>query len=378
MDAMPHDIAKRPYKVLLIDLARSYGGAEVRTQTQATALESAVQGCAVAVLHGSPLHERLTKLGVPCEVLAFGRGSPALALKLRAIIKRGGYHIIDAHNVQSILWGHWAAWLAGVRGCVATIHSDYGAEYPNLKGKFYEGVLRLNRLIARQYITVTETLQSKAERQGLGERATLIHNAVPIPPLPLPEPDHALRAAWNAAPDDFVIGIVARLKPVKGHRYLLDAMAQVRDLPVKLVIIGEGPLHAELTAQVQALGIADRVHFAGFREDVLSLLPSLDCVCMASLSEALPYAVLEAASYARPLLCTAVGGLATLLQEGVTARLVPAQDSAALAEGIRQLTADRQSARQLGMNAYQMVAERFSQTVMLKKILQVYDKAIGI
>ncbi len=370
--------AKRPYKVLLIDLARSYGGAEVRVQTQAVALESATMGCAVAVLRGSPLHERLTKLGVPCEVLESGRGSPALSLKLRTIIKRGGYRVVDAHNVQSILWGHLAARLAGVRGCVATIHSDYGAEYPNLKGKLYEGVLRLNRLIARQYINVTETLQSKAERQGLGKRATLIHNAVPIPSLPLPEADHALRAAWGATPDDFVIGIVARLKPVKGHRYLLDAMAQVRDLPVKLVVIGEGPLHAELTAQVQTLGIADRVHFAGFREDVLTLLPSLDCVCMASLSEALPYAVLEAASYARPLLCTAVGGLATLLQEGVTARLVPAQDSAALAEGIRSLVTDPQSARQLGINAYQMVAERFSQTVMLKKILQVYDKAIGI
>ena len=369
---------RRPYRVLLIDLARSYGGAEVRVQTQASALLTATEGCAVAVLDGSPLHERLSRLGVPCEALTARRGSPALAWQLRAVIKRGGYGVVDAHNVQSIFWGHLAARLAGVSGCVATIHSDYGAEYPNLKGVFYESVLRLNRLFAREYITVTETLQRKAERQRLAERATLIHNAVPIPPLPLPGPDPALRAAWRAAPDDFVIGSVARLKPVKGHRYLLEAMAHVRDLPVRSVIIGDGPLRAELEAQAAALGIAERVHFAGFCEDVPRLLPSLDCLCMASLSEALPYAVLEAASYARPLLCTAVGGLATLLEDGVTARLVPAQDSAALAAGIRELASDRARARQLGLNAYRMVAERFSQAAMLGSILQVYDRAIGL
>lgn len=369
---------RRPYRVLLIDLARSYGGAEVRVQTQASALLTATEGCAVAVLRESPLHKRLASLDVPCVTLESGRGSPALVLRLRNVVKRGGYRVVDAHNVQSIFWGHIAARLAGVSGCVATIHSDYGAEYPNLKGVFYESVLRFNRLLAREYITVTETLQHKLMKQGLGKRATLIHNAVPIPPLPPPAPDPALRTAWRAAPDAFVIGIVARLKPVKGHRYLLDAMAHVRDLPVHLVVIGDGPLRAELEAQAAALGIAERVHFAGFCDNVPRLLPSLDCVCMASLSEALPYAVLEAASFARPLLCTAVGGLATLLQDGVTARLVPAQDSAALAAGIRELVSDRERAQQLGLNAYRMVAERFSQAAMLKSILQVYDRAIRL
>lgn len=368
---------RRAYKVLLVDLARSYGGAEVRVQTQAMALQTATAGCAVALLRHSPLHERLVRLNVPCHALESGRASPALISRLRTIIKQGGYDVVDAHNVQSIFWGHLAARLAGVRGCVATLHSDYGAEYPNLKGALYEGVLRLNRLMAREYITVTETLQAKLERQGLGGRATLIHNAVPIPPLPLPEPDQALRATWGAAPEDFVIGIIARLKPVKGHRYLLEALAQVCDLPVRLIVIGDGPLRSELEAQAASRGIAERVHFAGFRDDVPRLLPSLDCVCMASLSEALPYAVLEAASYARPLLCTAVGGLATLLEDGVTARLVPAQDSAALAQGIRHLATQRDFAHQLGKNAYEMVAARFSQAAMLEKILQVYDRAIS-
>ncbi|MCS6871574.1 MAG: glycosyltransferase [Anaerolineae bacterium] len=368
---------RRAYKVLLVDLARSYGGAEVRVQTQAAALQKATEGCAVAVLRGSPLHERLSRQNVPCVALESRRASPALVLRLRAVIRQNGYSVVDAHNVQSIFWGHLAARLAGARGCVATLHSDYGAEYPNLKGALYESVLRLNRLMAREYITVTETLQAKMEQQGLGRRATLIHNAVPIPPLPLPEPDHALRSTWRAKPEDFVIGIIARLKPVKGHRYLLEAMAQVRDLPVHLVIIGDGPLRTELETQAAALGISNHVHFAGFCDDVPRLLPSLDCVCLASLSEALPYAVLEAASFARPLLCTAVGGLATLLEDGVTARLVPAQDSAALAEGIRQLATQRDFARQLGMNAYQMVAARFSPTAMIEKVLQVYDRAVS-
>ncbi len=367
---------KRPYKVLLVDLARSYGGAEVRVQTQAAALMTATAGCGVAVLANSPLHERLTQMGIPCEVVDVSRASPALAMRLVDIIRKGGYQIVDAHNVQSILWGHIAARMAGVVGCVATIHSDYGAEYPGLKGRVYEGVLGVNRAIARQYINVTEVLQAKSESQGLKDRATLIYNAVPIPALPLPAPDHALRASWGVAPNQFAIGIVARLKPVKGHTYLIDAMAEVRDLPVKLIVIGDGPLLGELEAQAKARGVADRVHFAGFRDDILKLLPSLDAVCMASLSEALPYAVLEAASYARPLLVTKVGGLATLLEHQKTAYMVPAQSSVALAEGIRWFVTHPDDAKALGMAAYEMVKAKFSLDKMIQQTLAVYDRAL--
>jgi len=370
-------VAKRPYNVLLVDLAQSFGGAEVRVLTQAAALQQVVANCRVATLERSALHQRLQAQGLPYELIRAGRASPQMALELRNIIRHGNYRVVDAHNVQSVLWGHLGALLAGSPGRVTTIHSDYGGEYPGLKGRVYEGVLWINRRIARQYITVSEVLQDKAQRQGIGSRSTLIHNAVPIPPLPLPVKDPALLAAWGFSPDDFVVAIIARLKPVKGHTYLIDAIAQLRDMPyIKLVILGDGPLLPDLEAQVKSCGVTDTVRFGGFREDITQLLPSIDCVCMASLSEALPYTILEAASYARPILATAVGGMAALLDDGKTARLVPPRDPAALAQGLRWLANNPDDAQRIGLAAYDLVRQSYSVDVMIERILQVYDKAL--
>ncbi|NDJ86729.1 MAG: glycosyltransferase [Chloroflexi bacterium] len=367
----------RDYRVLLVDLAKGFGGAEVRVLTQAGALQGVVQECKVATLQGSVLHARLQEEGLPHEVLTVSRSSPRLLLVLRGLIQRGGYQIVDAHNVQSILWGHLAAVLAGARGRVATIHSDYGREYSGLKGRFYEAVLWLNRRVVRQIINVTEVLQQKSEQAGDGHRSTLIHNAVPVPPHPYEGQNTQLRNELGVTETDFVVGKIARLKPVKGHKYLIEAFTHLSDRPdIKLVIVGDGPLEAELKAQVEALSLQERVVFTGFRTDIPQVMQAVDCVCMASLSEALPYTVLEAASYARPLLVTEVGGLATLLANGETAIMVPARDPQALAEGIRRLVEDPGMARQLGVAAYEMVRDSFSVDVMLESILEVYDQAV--
>jgi hypothetical protein len=367
----------RPYRVLLVDLAKTFGGAEVRVLTQARALQGSVAHCEVLTLRDSALHARLQQEGLPHQTVAAGRANPGILFEVRSLIQRGGFQVIDAHNVQSILWGTFAAALAGAKGRVATIHSNYGAEYPGLKGVFYDGVVTTSRAVVKHYINVTEVLQEKAAQEGYGARSTLIPNAVPVPPEPLRHKDTRLYGGWGFQANDFVIGILARLKPVKGHTYLLDAFGQLNDLPhVKLLVVGDGPLEPELKAQAAALGIQDRVVFTGFRQDIPDILQSIDCMCLASLSEALPYAVLEAASYARPLLVTEVGGLKTLLKHENTALMVPPQDAAALAKAIRWMLAQRESTVQIGVNAYDMVRNSFSVDTMIASILSVYDKAI--
>lgn len=370
-------MSTRPYNVLLVDLAHAFGGAEVRVLTQARALQERVRVCRVAVMKDSPLHVRCEAEGLPCEILDLGRSNPALILALQDLITRRNYSVVDAHNVQSILWAHWAAALAGAPGRVATIHSDFGREYPGPKGWFYDGVLRLGRMVARQYITVTEVLQEQAIARGDAQRSTLIYNAVPVPPEPLQQVVHDQRATWECTDDDFVLAIIARLKPVKGHRYLFEAMASLSDLPrVKLLVVGEGPLLPELETQVAALGLQERVYFAGFQQDIPAILRNVDALCLPSLSEALPYVVLEAASYARPMLVSQVGGLATLLTDRQDALLVPPQDSQALANGIRWLVDNPEPARQLGLEAYDLVKRKFSVDTMIEQVLAVYDRAL--
>ncbi|MHB8626584.1 MAG: glycosyltransferase [Aggregatilineales bacterium] len=369
---------KRSYSVLLVDLAKTYGGAEVRVLTACQALQNRTAVCRVATLEGSALHARLQARDLPFELIKVSRSNPRLMLELRNLIKRGSYQIVDAHNVQSILWGHLAAKLAGAKGRVATIHSDFAKEYPGLKGRGYAAILSIDKWLARQFINVTEVLQARSQANGTADRSSLILNAVPVPETIPTVKDDVLRAEWGFTPGDFVVGIVARLKPVKGHTYLIDALAKLADFPqVKLLILGDGTLREALEAQANERNVADRVCFTGFREDIPRVLESLDCVCMASLSEALPYAILEAAAYARPILATAVGGMATLLTDYKTARLVPARDPAALAEGLRWIVTHPDDARQMGINAYHMVRQSCSVQTMIEKTLQIYDKALA-
>ncbi|GAB4571221.1 MAG: glycosyltransferase [Anaerolineae bacterium] len=368
---------RRPYRVLLVLLSQTFGGAEARVLAQAQAFQDRVERCAVAVLKNSPLHRRLQQMGLPVEPIGSGRGSPVTLFAIRRIIKAGGYNVVDAHNVQSILWGHLAAWLSGVQGSVTTVHSDFGKEYPGLKGQLYEAVLALDRYLTDQYVTVTEVLQHKIEQQGDANRSTLIHNAVHVPPEPFAGVDPAQRRAWGFTGDDFVVAIVARLKPVKGHRYLFEALAHLHDLPqLKLLVAGDGPLRDDLEALAHQLQIADRVHFAGFVRDIPDLMRAVDVVCLASLSEALPYVVLEAAACARPLLVTRVGGMATLLEHQVNAVLVPPGDSLALAEALRWMVAHPERTRQLGLAAYDLVRQSFSVEQMVTRVLGVYDRAM--
>src|SRR5258706_3685475 len=224
-------MSKRPYNVLLVNLARLYGGAEVRVLTLAAALQDSVENCSVAVLQGSALHVRMQKANLPFVSIPMTRSNPRLLPALRNIIRHGNYQIVDAHNVQSILWGHFSGFAAGAKGRVTTVHSDFGAETAGIKGKFYESVLLLDRLLARQFVNVTEVLQIKAGKHRLGARSTLIPNAVAVPEPVTTETDFTIRKEWGFENTDFVVGIVARLHPIKGHAYLIEAMTLLADLP---------------------------------------------------------------------------------------------------------------------------------------------------
>lgn len=363
---------KRDYRVLLVDIAKSFGGAEVRVLTQARALQDRVAGCDVAALDGGMLQERLRAENLPHIALKSGRGSPAMLAELRGIMAERGYRVVDAHNVQSILWGMWAAQAAGVPRRVATIHSDFAAEYPGGRGRLYAGVLALTQPVVSHTINVTEVLQKQSEARGQGATSTMIPNAVPVPDAPLQGRKNEMAAAWGFGEDDFIVAIIGRLVPVKGHRYLLEALPHLPKR-VKLLVVGTGPLEDDLREQVSQLNEDERVVFTGFRQDVPDILQNVDAVCMASLSEALPYVILESASYARPLVVTSVGGLKTLLRDGETALMVPPEDSSALAEAIARLANDPALPQQLGDAVYTMVKERFSLERMMQDILTVYD-----
>lgn len=172
---------------------------------------------------------------------------------------------------------------------------------------------------------------------------------------------------------------VGNLYPVKGHRYLVSALARL--LPkypgIELAIAGRGDEESALRAQARAEGVADRVHLLGLRDDVGALLAAADLFVHPSLAEGLPLAVLEAMFAGRPVVASAVGDLPTVLARGSAGRLVPAGDPVALALGIDDLLKDPGYARSLADRARARAGAEYTIARMVDRYEALYLRVLG-
>ena len=167
------------------------------------------------------------------------------------------------------------------------------------------------------------------------------------------------RDSLGLSPDDFVIGTVGSLTNVKGHEVLLTALAAVRfdKSPPRLLIVGDGPLRGYLEQRAAHLGLADRVHFIGFRTDIAELLAAMDLYVCASLSEGMSNALMEAMAAGLPLISTNVGDHAALIRDGVDGFLVPPGEARSLATAIIRMAASSSVREEMGRHARQRITD---------------------
>jgi glycosyltransferase involved in cell wall biosynthesis len=175
-----------------------------------------------------------------------------------------------------------------------------------------------------------------------------------------------------------IIGSVAGLKPIKGHRYLLEAAAKIMkaDARVHLVLVGDGELRDEISAQAARLGIDKRTRLLGDRLDSAQLAAAFDIAVLASLSEGLPNAVMEAMAAGTLVVATAVGGAPELIKDGETGFLVPPADVAMMGERIGFALARAEQCNLIAMRGRRFVIERFGMERMVAAVERLYDEII--
>jgi len=199
----------------------------------------------------------------------------------------------------------------------------------------------------------------------------VIHNG--IAPIPLndfvesPVFDHCC----------FNVGVVGRIDRVKGHIFLLKALEMLSDLEkLQLHILGRGPLEYELKEYCISHGLNSRVRFWGFHEDIHRYMFSLDILVVPSLSEGLPYTVLEAMYLRVPIIGSAVGGLREILESEQNALLVPPRDHERLARSIRRLHDDLGLREKISRRAFLDVTSRFMMDKLCRRYIEVYREAM--
>jgi len=189
-------------------------------------------------------------------------------------------------------------------------------------------------------------------------RVLTIANGVFAPDFSHPAP---LRADLRLAEQDVLIVAVGNLYPVKGHRYLIEALGLLRERHPRahVAIVGRGELHDALHTQARSAGVGDRVHLLGFRPDVGSVLAAADVFAMPSLSEGLPLALLEAMRAGLPIIASDVGGIRTALANGEAGQLVLPGDPQDLATALDWILSQPSVAAGLGARAETRAVEEY-------------------
>jgi len=203
-------------------------------------------------------------------------------------------------------------------------------------------------------------------------KIAVVYNGISAP-KERPSVDANLRAQLLADARALVL-VPARLDPLKGHRFLLQAAQQLER--VHVVVAGDGPERGRLEALAVKLGIASRVTFLGFRQDVSQLLACADVVVLPSLVEGLPLAVLETMAAVTPLVATAIGGTDEAVVDGVTGLLVPPRDAAALAAAIERVLENPEEAHRRAEAAAARVATEFSAQKMVESVESIYEELL--
>lgn len=289
--------------------------------------------------------------------------------RIRSILRRGRFDILNTHSRRDTLLAGAAARLAGTPLIVRTRH------LANRPGS----------LLSYTVVPHRVTTASDFVRQGLIERGVpeghvaTVYPAVELPPL---TGASTLRKELRLAPNDIVVGCVAVMRALKGHRELIDAMAPlIAERPnLHLVLVGGGsPLFEEIQAYVQSRGLSRRVHMLGMRNDVPNLLEGFDIFALATRKEASGTVFVEAGAAGLPVVGTRVDGVPEMLKDGVSGLLVPLDDVAALTQSIRRLVEDPGLRRRMGQAGLEFCRHsgHFSLDAMVRRIEAAYMRWLG-
>lgn len=329
----------------------------------------------VVVPRGSALVERIREIhGVDLyEIDAMAdKSMDRAALKpLRRLIRQIDPQLVHTHGS---LVGRIAARMEK-RKVIYTKHCAFAATglKATAPGRLLVGAM--DRLLSDGVIAVGPSGRRILRASGIADaRIYEMQNGVEPMPQPTAQEREAARTAYGFGPEDFVLGILARVEEYKGHPVLLDAVKKIvaSGHPVRLLVAGDGSYMSALKEQAKELP-EGAVVFAGFVRDVKKALWAMDLQVNASTeSENGSMSLLEGMSMGLPALVSDIGGNPSLILDGENGLVFPNRDSTALAEKTIRFMDDPQLRTKLSSGAEEIFKTRFTGEIFAKNIEDVY------
>lgn len=320
--------------VLTIFPSAAGGGAERLVFDQTRLHDGVGYQHSTVALRKAKLHQQFAENPRYRCLNAVVRTNPLALGRLHQLVGAQKIDLIHTHLQEADFYGYWLKRLNPRLVWVSTRHNT-DAFRTRLFWRTLNSLLsrRTDRVIAVSHAVGDFVLRHERVAR---DKLTVVRNGIDLGRFAERPTAQLARQQLGLPGDVFVVGVVGRLNEQKGHKYLFQAVARLAaEAPrLRLLVVGEGGLRSELDRLARRLGIAERVSFLGFRQDMASVYAAMDVFCLPSLFEGLPLVLVEALACARVAIGTRALGITDVLVHEKNGFLVPPKDAEALASAI--------------------------------------------
>lgn len=306
-----------------------------------------------------------------------------LVPRMQRVLRELKPTIVHTRNLAPLEMSLAAAWA----GVPVRIHGEHGWDINDPDGTRLRFSLmrRVYRPFVHHFIALSKHQAGYLSRRvGVAaERLTQIYNGVDLQRFhPADGPRAALSGAPTFGPQDWLVGTVGRLEPIKNQLLLARAFVRAREISpaarqrMRLLMAGDGALTPAIETVLRDGGALESTWMAGTRGDVADVMRGLDCFVLPSRAEGISNTILEAMASALPIIATDVGGNRELLDDNVTGRLVPSDDTEAMAAALLADFDNPDAARARGRRALAAAQSRFDLQLMVAAYADLYERLI--
>ena len=364
--------------ILFVMPQMGMGGSERLVHNLALKLDRCCFNISVAWLFGNEALQEFKNLEVPLHYVPKTKRVDFSAMQaLQQIVKKNKIDVVNAQHFMPAFYSYYGCKVAAKKALIFTAHSRWEVEEMPFKWRVAGGYL-LRRLDASIGVApdVSSAIRS-VFNTGLNQTIT-IENGVDTDLFAQEKDVEELRLSLGLTHRDIVIGIVANLKKVKNHLFLLRAFATVAEEfeNVKLLLVGQGfageadNTESDLRLFVNNHHLARRVLFLGYRTDISQLLHVIDIFCLTSLREGLPISLIEAMAAGLPVIGTNVEGIRDVIAQNVDGILVELGDVLALKNALIGLIGDPERRVKLGRAGLAKAVQKYS----LQRCVREYER----
>ena len=326
----------------------------------------------------SELIDKAKSLGIKViTVDVAGKFDVRAIYNIRTLLIENHVKIIHSYDFKSNLYGLFASINLGIKRIITA----GGTTRDSMIKKLY---MYIDENITYRYynviIAVSKDIGNKLLKKRFGkDKVIVIENGID-PSQYEEEVDGFVGNDYlSSLKNNIRFAVIGRLYPDKGHRFFISAFSEVVKKYTSCValIIGDGPAEENIKQQIKELNIEKYVHLCGVKKNMKYIYNNIDYLVIPSLTEGLPYVLLEAMLYKVPVLSTHVGGIPDLITNGATGYLVPPGDVESLRNGMENLLNNPEKSQKMAENAYVLVKEKYFASRMVDHIGRLYGALIN-